>query len=209
MCYNLFMDESPKRPRGAPPGNRNAVTHGFYARQLHGLSGPVPGAQTLSDEIVLLRLAIREMTGQDPATLTAKAELELLRAMTIAAGAINRLVRARNAYGTLIRKPDSAAPEPMAGLTAEDQDTASRVNVDGEIALLQHLTQRVLARRGEYDTPKLTAAMVRALAYANTTLTSLVRTQKKMTSAHSPLNRLLREMNEHSRRIEQGEFDEE
>lgn len=147
------------------------------------------------------------MTAPDTA-LTASAELELLRAVTIVAAAINRLIRARDTFGSPLRRAENAEPDSVPGLTSEDQDAASRLNVDEEISLLRYFMQRVLTRREEYDTPKRTAAMLRALAYANTTLTSLVRTQKKLTSVRSPLTRLLKELNDHTRRIESGEFDE-
>lgn len=64
--------ENPEKPRrrGAQPGNRNAVTHGFYSKVL-----PAQSDETLSEaneiegldeEIALLRYKIRRLEEMDP-----------------------------------------------------------------------------------------------------------------------------------------------
>ncbi|MDV2989671.1 MAG: hypothetical protein P3T54_05955 [Dehalogenimonas sp.] len=61
--------ENPRR-RGGQPGNRNAVTHGFYARPLpdereESLS-QAEEIQGLDEEIALLRSKIRQLEFLDP-----------------------------------------------------------------------------------------------------------------------------------------------
>ncbi|ADJ26567.1 hypothetical protein Dehly_1276 [Dehalogenimonas lykanthroporepellens BL-DC-9] len=64
--------EKPEKPRrrGAQPGNRNAVTHGFYARALpaehmEALS-KAEEIEGLDEEITLLRYGIRRLLERDP-----------------------------------------------------------------------------------------------------------------------------------------------
>ena len=80
--------ETPRRGRGAPPGNRNALKHGLYARSLSPEEREVLGfaqdAKGLEEEIVILRVKIDSLL----ANPLANADL-LLRAFT----ALNRMVR--------------------------------------------------------------------------------------------------------------------
>jgi hypothetical protein len=55
---------SPRRPRGAQPGNTNAVKHGFYSRNFHHLEAAdldIALLNNLDDEIALLRIIIRRV----------------------------------------------------------------------------------------------------------------------------------------------------
>lgn len=78
----------PKRGRGAPPGNHNALKHGLYARSLTPEEREVLGfaqdAKGLENEIVVLRVKIDSLL----ANPLANADL-LLRAFTT----LNRMVR--------------------------------------------------------------------------------------------------------------------
>ena len=185
------------RARGGQPGNRNAVRHGFYARSMPG-DPPLPdlrsanrdlpgeGLPNLSDEIAMLRLAVREIISRASETEPAAEELRLLRSVSIAAAAINRLIKTQ-AVLSWDRLPQSEAAEeeqtslpanPDPAITAEDLASARAVNVEGEIELLRHFIQRVTRRQAEWETLEESAAMVRGLAIANVTLTKLLHTRK-------------------------------
>jgi uncharacterized protein YjcR len=87
---------SPKRRRGAQPGNLNALKHGFYARQFHqaelnDLDQLVSSG--LQDEIAMLRLIIRRVV-----QLAAQAEsldqlLRLLNTLSHATANLGRLMK--------------------------------------------------------------------------------------------------------------------
>jgi hypothetical protein len=55
---------TPKRPRGAPPGNLNALKHGFYSRQFRKLETAdldTMHEEGLESEINLLRIVTRRV----------------------------------------------------------------------------------------------------------------------------------------------------
>ena len=86
----------PKRPRGAPPGNRNALKHGFYARKLK--RSDLSGIETcddagLQDEIAMLRVFIRRVIelGKDVDTLPEA--VSLLRVLCFASTSLTRLLQ--------------------------------------------------------------------------------------------------------------------
>ena len=90
------MTTPPKRPRGAPPGNLNALKHGFYARRFpkteladlenHNFTG-------LAEEIALMRLLIRRLVEQTRDLTDLNQTLLLVRAVCLAAGNLNRLLK--------------------------------------------------------------------------------------------------------------------
>ena len=84
------MPEKERRRRGAPRGNQNARTHGFYSRVLDDveqidfeLASDVYG---IDDEIALLRVKIKSLVKHDP---------ESVQLMTKATNALARLVMTR------------------------------------------------------------------------------------------------------------------
>ena len=87
---------TPKRKRGAPAGNKNAVKHGFYATHFN----PQENADFESmkplgvfDEIQLIRALMRRVLASS-ATVTTHAEnLETLRVISLATHALTRLIR--------------------------------------------------------------------------------------------------------------------
>lgn len=95
------------KKRGAQPGNANALKHGFYARFFNraektALSNSVSG--NLNDEIPLLRTfiarTVRSIQGQ--ADLPLEDELASLRAITLAIGRLESMIRTqRLALGEL------------------------------------------------------------------------------------------------------------
>jgi hypothetical protein len=87
---------SEARTRGGQPGNINALKHGFYAQQyLKADLASLDQASTVGvqDEIAMLRIYLRRllMTSQQPQDILAAASV--LRTITLAATAINRLIR--------------------------------------------------------------------------------------------------------------------
>ncbi|MFA5838241.1 MAG: hypothetical protein WC837_14945 [Bellilinea sp.] len=91
------------RARGGQPGNRNAVRHGFYVRYLPldpELLTQLPPSDDLTDEIAMLRLAIRNIAAQSTVPQPLEVELQLLRSINLAAAAINRVLRTRLYLGS-------------------------------------------------------------------------------------------------------------
>ncbi|MEA3439735.1 MAG: hypothetical protein U9R58_05580 [Chloroflexota bacterium] len=85
------------RNRGAQPGNRNALKHGYYSplfrsaelKNLKALSNP-----GLSDEIEMLRLVIcRIVERASDETLTFDQHLRYLNAISHATAQLSRLIR--------------------------------------------------------------------------------------------------------------------
>lgn len=87
---------SPHPSRGAPPGNTNAVKHGFYSRRLRKRDLQDLDAlplNSLLEEVAILRVFIRkviEYTKEQPDFLTT---LAILRAVSLASDSISRLLR--------------------------------------------------------------------------------------------------------------------
>jgi len=90
---------SEKKPRGAPPGNSNALKHGFYSRQFKRVvQRDLDGHEFegLTDEITMLRVLIRQIFedvvhSKDPLT-----RLEGFRAISLGCFSLSRLVRTHN-----------------------------------------------------------------------------------------------------------------
>ena len=100
--YPLVTDQTsspPKRKRGAPLGNTNAVTHGFYSRQFR--TADLDDVQdcsvaSLKDEIDMLRVHIRRLIqlGEDIDDYDKFANL--LRILCLASTSLNRLIRTQH-----------------------------------------------------------------------------------------------------------------
>ena len=96
------MPDQPRRRRGAPPGNINALKHGFYTRRLpasqlrgledHSFSG-------LSEEIAVLRLFIRQLVEHQPKVLTVDQAASYLRVISLALISLTRLIRTQHLVG--------------------------------------------------------------------------------------------------------------
>ena len=86
----------PKKRRGAPKGNQNAIKHGIYSRQLpRQKSGDDADLSTvlLGDEIVAMRVFIRRLVAAS-ADVTERGELvETLHELSLAMLTLTRLVR--------------------------------------------------------------------------------------------------------------------
>ena len=103
------------RKGGAPPGNQNARTHGFYASilsptELADLAaiGQLAGDTTLDAEIIITRIALRRLLhmfqtgttpGPDPQPLTAQDYASVISLAFRGCGTLSRLLRARRDLG--------------------------------------------------------------------------------------------------------------
>ena len=142
------------RRRGGQPGNRNAVRHGFYARYLPeipalpptlGIPDPAPEyiestditlstrrdpINRLTDEIAMLRLAVRNIAAHSREQLPLAEELELLRSISLASAAINRLLRTQEIIYTPVYSVKDGRYEPDGladpqGQEQEEDDNAA------------------------------------------------------------------------------------
>ena len=103
------------RRGGAPLGNQNARTHGFYASTLNPEeladlddAGELAGDATLDAEIVIARIALRRLLhmfqtgttpGRDPQPLTAQDYACVIGLAFRGCGTLSRLLRARRDLG--------------------------------------------------------------------------------------------------------------
>jgi hypothetical protein len=84
----------PKRQRGAPKGNQNAVKHGYYSRKLAAVEKHdyefTAGMQGVEEEITLLRFEIKKaISGGD---------IKNLIPLTKAALALEKLIRTHHQF---------------------------------------------------------------------------------------------------------------
>ena len=96
MPRNQSQLSSPAKKRGAPYGNRNAVTHGFYARrlpasQLEGLEDTA--VSSLEDEIEVMRVFSRKVAELGSEVDELDEAKSVLNTLSNATSSINRLVR--------------------------------------------------------------------------------------------------------------------
>jgi uncharacterized protein YjcR len=93
---SLAAPRAAKRRRGGQPGNKNAKTHGFYARrlpqsQLDGLEDTT--VRSLEDEIEVMRVFSRKVAELGAEVDDLDEAKSLLNTLSNATGSINRLVR--------------------------------------------------------------------------------------------------------------------
>lgn len=105
-----------KRGPGAPPGNTNALKHGFYSRrfnqvELADLEEVNDG--DLEDEIALLRVSMRRVIEWSHDIKSFSDAVSYLRVIAMASASLSRLVRARHVMGTYVQ------PDPLFEVLAE------------------------------------------------------------------------------------------
>ncbi len=94
--HNAIKKPDQTKKRGAPNGNQNAKTHGFYARrlpqsQLEGLEDTT--VRSLEDEIEVMRVFSRKVAELGAEVDDLDEAKSLLNTLANATGSINRLVR--------------------------------------------------------------------------------------------------------------------
>jgi len=113
--------------RGAPNGNKNAMRHGFYAKNL-GLTSPAKldefELRNLMGEVAMLKdymhiLYTKNLASDDPIVLT-----ETLRALSLAGMAVSRLLLVH----CQVRITRSGSASSLNALLADMGDAASRAN---------------------------------------------------------------------------------
>jgi hypothetical protein len=90
------MPSSPKRPRGAPKGNLNALKHGFYSRRLkkRDLDGvDATDVKGLIEEITLIRVFTRRLIESVQPDMDPFELAFILRALCLASSIITRVVK--------------------------------------------------------------------------------------------------------------------
>ena len=114
----------PKTPRkrGAPLGNQNALTHGFYARrlphsQLDGLEETT--VRSLEDEIGVMRVFSRKVAELGAEVDDLDEAKSVLNSLSLATGSINRLVRTHTHIPALELDPSAMLREALEGLLLE------------------------------------------------------------------------------------------
>jgi hypothetical protein len=88
-------DGEVRRRRGAQPGNRNALKHGFYSRIFTPIDRKDLDRLPPSDlqaEINLLRVYIRRVIELNGASLDASQAIAMLRALSVASIGLSRLM---------------------------------------------------------------------------------------------------------------------
>ena len=88
--------EKPKRKRGAPPGNKNALKHGFYAQKdmqtgIDGLDGEA--STGILDEINLIRDYMLFVLGFAYEVNSLAEALDCLRTFSLAASSLTRMIK--------------------------------------------------------------------------------------------------------------------
>jgi hypothetical protein len=87
------------RKRGAPKGNRNALKHGFYARQLDPIDladlAKIEDPTGLDAEIALMRVLMRRLVESSRGLTDFESLSRLARAVTFVSLAFTRLLRTR------------------------------------------------------------------------------------------------------------------
>ena len=99
---NTPSDPQPPRKAGAPPGNTNALKHGFYSRRFkridltdlenHSFSG-------LQDEITMLRVYTRRVIELSTGLDNLPDAVSLLRVLSMAMISLSRLMRTQHLLG--------------------------------------------------------------------------------------------------------------
>jgi hypothetical protein len=86
----------PRRLRGAPLNNLNALKHGFYARKFRQ-TDLVDLAESkfkgLNEEITMLRVFMRGVIEQSSSAISLSESIEVLRVLSLAAASLTRMAR--------------------------------------------------------------------------------------------------------------------
>ena len=90
-----------KKKRGAPLGNRNRLTHGFYSRRFlkDEIKDLEQGEHTPDDEIKLIRVYMRRLAEKADTFTSLEQGMEFLRALSLASYTISRLIKMNEGSG--------------------------------------------------------------------------------------------------------------
>jgi hypothetical protein len=96
------MPSSPKRPRGAPPGNLNALKHGFYSRGFRKMDIDDLDAMLedgLDSEINMLRVSTRRLLELTQDNADVDTGIRLLTVLGTTSTRLANLLRAQSLLG--------------------------------------------------------------------------------------------------------------
>jgi hypothetical protein len=114
--------EKPKRKRGAPPGNKNAPKHGFYAQKdMHSGIDVLDGEAStgLLDEINLIRDYMLFVLSFAYDVNSLAEALDCLRTFSLAASSLTRMIKAQELVFSGSSDIESALLEAIAVLNKE------------------------------------------------------------------------------------------
>jgi uncharacterized protein YjcR len=106
----LTDNPTPPKKRGAPPGNTNALKHGYYSRSQRAAFSPPELADPagFADQIHLLTFYIRQVKDSSEQIDSAKnlnEAISTLRVLTLSMASLHRLLRMHhNLLGTVDQK---------------------------------------------------------------------------------------------------------
>ncbi len=106
------MADTSKRPRGAPPGNLNALKHGFYSRTFREMDIVDLEAmlnKSLDSEINMLRVYTRQLLELSQGNTDAEQGIRVLTVLGITATRLANIMRAQsllegNSQDTTVQK---------------------------------------------------------------------------------------------------------
>lgn len=133
---------STPRRRGAPPGNRNALKHGFYASKLPKADRDALASDELTNlapEIELIRVFIRRAAALGANSESLSETLETLRVISLAITALSRLIRTNDCL-----------PVPRDHLSEE---FARLLKLEYGVDDTEELSQEPTVSAGELDLP--------------------------------------------------------
>jgi hypothetical protein len=138
-----MTDLSPSPPRGAPPGNTNALKHGFYSRafqQLETSDLADLDPASLEHEIQLLRVFIRRVAQQGEQVANLPESMALLAVLSHAAISLAALLRTHRAITAAVQRH-------------EFQDFIAQANNEIERAnlLVDRLSHRLADLDSDYE----------------------------------------------------------
>jgi hypothetical protein len=93
----------PRRLRGAPLNNLNALKHGFYARKFRQtdlVDLAESKFQGLNEEITMLRVFMRRVIEQSSSASSLSENIEVLRILSLAAASLTRMARTQKYLDT-------------------------------------------------------------------------------------------------------------
>jgi hypothetical protein len=125
-------NEKPVRRRGAPNGNSNALRHGFYSRQFKQvIQRDLDGHEFegLTDEITMLRVAIRQIFEDIGKAKDPHERMEGFRAVSLGCFSLARLIRTQqiitpagdDLYAAISEGLESALKDIQEGKTSPPQ----------------------------------------------------------------------------------------
>jgi hypothetical protein len=97
------MPIKPTRPRGAQPGNSNALKHGFYTRRFkrQHLDGvEAASLKDLVEEIALIRIFTRRLVETCDPSADVYDLAGILRAICLASATITRIIKVQSLLGS-------------------------------------------------------------------------------------------------------------